>query len=152
MIVLTSVQLMTARDDSFSTLKKLRLKVLNENSIGKEFEYDLTGQAGCNKTKLTYLGIVTTNKQKQYKLLNSFFVTGYSCRGIRRLVIYDDNNVYLGNYAFEGNLPSALKNNELVFKANQSCANKKEIKISLKTGLPNSFNVCGETITFSGEE
>lgn len=58
--------------DEFSQLKKKRLEVLLKNKIGKTFEYDFTGQKGCNKTAITYLGIVTTNDKRKFKLLNSF--------------------------------------------------------------------------------
>jgi hypothetical protein len=149
----SSFQKSISKDDSFQKLKKLRLEVLQANSIGKDFEYDLTGQEGCSKTKLTYLGIISTSKNKKYKLLNSFFVTGYSCRGISRLVVYDDKNNYLGNYYFEGPLPSSIDKNEIVFKKGiRDCNNVKEVKISFNTGLPKSFNVCGETLTFQGDE
>jgi hypothetical protein len=141
--------------DSFDTLKKLRLNVLKANSIGKDFEYDLTGQKGCNKTKLTYLGIVTTKKLKKYKLLNSFWVTGYSCRGISRLIIYDANNVYLGNYKFDMpyELPDEVINNEIVYNSShEDCKKRKGMKISFKSGLPKSFYVCQDSHYFQGNE
>lgn len=151
LFITSSFQRSFPEDDSLKYLKKLRLEVLEENSIGKDFEYDLTGVEGCNKTKLTYLGIVTTKTQKKYKLLNSFWVTGQSCRGISRLVIYDTNNVYLGNYIFDMpyELPDELVNNEIVYKRDhEDCKNRKGIKISFKNGLPKSFNLCGDVVKF----
>jgi hypothetical protein len=151
----SSFQKSNKNDDSFNTLKKLRLDVLKADSIGKDFEYDLTGQKGCHKTKLTYLGIVTTKKLKKYKLLNSFWVTGYSCKGISRLVIYDTNNVYLGNYNFDMpyELPDELINNEIVYNSShEDCKNRKGMKISFKSGLPKSFYVCQNSHYFQGNE
>lgn len=151
--VVSSFQKSISKDDSFQKLKKLRIEVLKANSIGKDFEYDLTGQEGCFKTKLTYLGLLTTSKNRKYKLMNSFFVTGYSCRGISRLVIYNSDNQYLGNYRFEGSLPNSLNKSEIVFKkGSRDCENGKEIRISFKNSLPKSFYICGEIVSFSGLE
>lgn len=141
---LFSFQRSINNDDSFSTLKKLHLKVLKANIIGKEFEYNLTGQEVCNKTKLIYLGMITTKKRKQYKLLNSFWVTGYSCRGISKLVVYDTNNVYVGHYRFENSeeLPKKLVNNDLVFNSESST------RISFHQGLPKNFLVDENSFAF----
>lgn len=142
-------------DDSIQKLKELRLTVLKKGVIGKSFEFDLTQQEGCNKTKITYLGILTTSKQKKYKLLNSFWVTGTSCRGISRLVIYDINNLYIGNYYFSMpySLPDALKNNKIIYTKNlEDCDGRKGTEISFKNGLPKSFIVCGDQSSFQGDE
>lgn len=138
-----SFQQSTRNDDSLKTLKKIQLEVLEKNAIGKEFEYNLTGQKECNKTKLTYLGMVTTKNRRKYKLLNSFWVTGYSCKGISQLVVYDTNNVYLGHYKFDlpEDLPTKLINNELVFKT-------ENIKISFRYGLPKKIMVFENTYYF----
>lgn len=73
LITLLSIQSnKTYQENSLQKLEKLRKDVLEKNIIGKTFEFDLTGQKDCNKTKLTYLGIVNTKKGKQYKLITSF--------------------------------------------------------------------------------
>jgi hypothetical protein len=133
-------------EDSPETLKKLHLEVLESNIIGKHFEYDLTRQPGCNKTKLTYLGWIETNKGKQYKLLNSFWVTGYSCRGVSNLVVYTMENQYVGKYycGMPYELPDTLINNQLVYlRQHHECPNRKGTIVSFKSGLPRSFQVCG---------
>lgn len=144
-------------DDSFGKLKELRLQVLKENVIGKDYEYDLTGIKGCNKTKLTYLGILTTKRQKKYKILNSFWVTGQNCKGISRIVIYDTNNVYIGNYPMQHpkNLPDALVDGCIVYNEDSDeCEGRKGTKISFKSGLPNRFYLqCGgDHFYFHGDE
>ncbi|MFN5415976.1 MAG: hypothetical protein ACK5B9_02895 [Flavobacteriia bacterium] len=121
---------------------------MKKNKIGKTFEFDFTGKKGCNKTALTYLGIVTTHDKRKFKLLNCFFVTGYSCRGISGIVVYDTNNVYLGGYGMEtpNNLPDALIDNELVYtKEKDNSKGRKGTKVSLKNGLPQTFH-----LSFSG--
>lgn len=82
-------------------------------------------------------------------------MTGYSCRGISRLVIYDTNNIYIGNYYFEtpNALPDALEDNKIVYTKNLGdCSNRKGIEISFKNGLPNSFLICGDQSSFQGDE
>jgi hypothetical protein len=133
-------------EDSPETLKKLHLEVLEANIIGKNFQYDLTRQPGCNKTKLNYLGWIETAKGKQYKLLNSFWVTGYSCRGVSNLVVYTMDNEYVGKYYFDMpyELPDTLINNQLVYtQHHEECPNRKGTIVSFKNGLPKSFQVCG---------
>lgn len=155
LILFSSFQKETNKDDSFQKLKQLRLTVLKKGEIGKSFEFDLTQQESCNKTKITYLGILTTSKQKKYKLLDSFWVTGTSCRGISRLVIYDINNLYIGNYYFSMpySLPDALKNNKIIYTKNlEDCDGRKGTEISFKNGLPKSFMVCGDQSSFQGDE
>jgi len=146
-----SVKSQVKNNDSPQCINELRIKVLEADSVGKDYEYDLTGQEGCKKTKLTYLGFVTTKNQKKYKLLNSFWVTGYSCRGISSLYIYDMNNVYIGNYSFDMpyELPDALINNEIVYYTNhEDCESRKGRRISFKNGLPKTFHVCGGIRSF----
>ena len=142
----SSFKIQGRKEDSLKSIIELRLEVLEANSIGKVYEYDLTRQEGCNKTKLTYLGIVTTGDRKKYKLLRSFWVTGHSCRGVSNLIIYDLKNVYIGSYRFDMpyELPDLLINNEIVYISNHvDCENRKGRKISFENGLPKCFHVCG---------
>lgn len=75
-------------------------------------------------------------------------MTGYSCRGISSIVVYDKNNVYLGGYYMENpnNLPDALSSNELIYrKEKEDTKGRKGTKISFKNGLPHTFH-----LSFSG--
>lgn len=148
-------------EKSFEKLKQARLKVLVNNIVGKQYQYDFVGKKDCNKTTIKYLGIVTLDSNKKFKLLNSFFVVGQSCRGVSRIVIYDLNNKYYGNYyvSMPDNLPDTLVNNSLIYlKDNKDCKVKKGTEISFEKGLPKEiFIPCdnldsGELFTFSIEE
>ncbi len=143
-------------DIDFNKLLKLRIEVLLKNKIGKAFQYNLNCDKSCNKTTLTYLGIITTNKNKQYKILNSFFVSGYSCRGTSRICIYNLQNQYLGNYymGMPENLPDAVKENCLVYnKENSECVSRKGTKISFKYGVPKQFFLdCYDHVSFGNQE
>ena len=146
---------------SFEKLKQIRLKVLAENIIGKDYQYNLTERKDCNYTRIKYLGTVTTERNKKYKLLNSFFVFGPSCRGTSRIVIYDTKNKYIGNYyvGMPYNLPDTLIDNNLIYLNNNAdCKFRKGTTISFEKGLPKSiFIPCDksdsvDSYTFSNEE
>ena len=122
-------------ESSFEKLKKLRIDVLEKNQIGTIYKYDLTGNKDCNLTEIKYLGTVTTNKNKQYKILNSFFVTGNSCRGISRIVKYNTENQYIGNYyvGMPYDLPDTLIGNTLMYTQNiRAKRNKAEHYLATK--------------------
>lgn len=156
-----SFQKQDDNEKSFEKLKQVRVKALVDNVIGKEYQYNFVERTDCNNSRIKYLGTVTTIKNKKFKLVNSFFVLGQSCRGISRIVVYDMNNKYLGNYhvGMPGNLPDTLINNNLIYlKNDDNCKAKKGTKISFEQGLPESiFIPCsnldtGDLYTYSSEE
>lgn len=152
-----SFQNFSDNNDSLNTIKRLRKQVLEENKIGKTFFFKLEGDGenGCNSVELKYLGIIETNKKINYKLLNCAWTSGYSCRGINRLLIYDTNNVYIGNYhmGFPTSLPDSIIGTNIVYNSNHSdCTKRKGTKISFKSGLPKSFQVCQDPYYFQGDE
>ena len=138
---------------SNKSIEDLHIEVLEKDSVGVTFIYDLTEQDDCNDSELTYLGKVITKDQKEYKLLNSFWVRdgANTCRGISNLLVYNSDNVYVGRYHFNMpyELPDELVDNELVYYAgNKFCENKKEVRISFENGLPQTFYSCGGFLTF----
>jgi hypothetical protein len=145
---------------TFDDLKQLRLKVIKDSVIGKKFYFDFTKVDGCNKTFISYLGQIKTNKNKNYKILICFYVHGQSCRGTSRIVIYDLDNKYIGNYCVTmSDLPDTIINNNLVYlKPDSDCNFRKGTKISFDNGLPqNLFIPCdkansGEFYSFSNDE
>ncbi|MFB9078708.1 hypothetical protein ACFFWB_15055 [Flavobacterium procerum] len=76
----------------------LRLEVLHKNKIGKEFIFGKWNDKGGTETSLTYLGILKTDKGKAYKIMNSVWTWGMSCRSTSRILIFNAKNQYLGNY------------------------------------------------------
>lgn len=126
-------------------LEKLELKALRANTIGKEYTYDLSGLKNCNKTSIKYLGIISTNKGKQYKVLTSFFVFKTHvdiCHGNSYIKIYDMKNRYIGQYyvGTPDNLPDYLKNNRLLYSVNsKDCNLRKTRVIDCSKGLPRQF-------------
>lgn len=95
-ILFFSFQKQDDNEKSFEKLKQARVKALVDNVIGKEYQYNFVERIDCNNTRIKYLGVVTTSKNKKFKLVNSFFVVGQSCRGVSRIVVYNMNNKYMG--------------------------------------------------------
>ena len=148
-------------EKSFEKFKQVRVKALVNNVIGREYQYNFVKRKDCNNTRIKYLGVVTTINKEKFKLLNSFYVVGPSCRGVSRIVIYNMKNRYIGNYyvGMPDNLPDTLINNNLIYlKDNDGCNVKKGTKISFEEGLPETiFIPCsnldtGDLFTYSTEE
>jgi hypothetical protein len=121
---------------------KFRIIVLKKNIIGKEFTFGKCDQKSGHETILTYLGSVKTKKGKTYKIMNSIWTWGMSCRETSRILIFNDQNQYVGNYyMFDScDLPTKLENGYLKFKnANDGCDRKTETTINLKNGIPKSL-------------
>jgi|GEM_PF-1449641 hypothetical protein len=148
-------------EKSFHDLQKLRFKVVKAGIVGKKYYRDYTKNKKCNKTCITYLGQIKTSQNKIYKILTCFYVHGASCRGSSRIVIYDIDNKYVGNYALTmpDDLPNKIIDNKLIFtEANTGCKFRKGFQISFDEGLPaNIWLPCdeaglGDSYPFSVEE
>lgn len=129
-------------DDSLDPhfeLEKLRQTILEENTVGKKYSFDFTGNEDCNLSSMIYLGELTTEEGVRYKVLTSFFVHGQSCRGTSRIVIYNSDHAYLGNYyvSLPEELPIKIRNNELVFlRAGNTGKYRRRGKITFTEGTP----------------
>ncbi|MBF4514730.1 hypothetical protein IRZ71_00150 [Flavobacterium sp. ANB] len=137
--------------------ENIRVKVLHKNVIGKEFVFGKCDEKAKTETHLTYLGRIKTKKGKTYKLMNSAWIWG-SHRATNRILIFNGNNQYLGNYAvtMTSDLPTELNNGILVFRNTDSeCDKKVASRISFKNGLPKEFfrkcnNEYGDIYSFDG--
>ena len=94
------------------------------------------------ETHLTYLGDVKVNTGKIYKIMNSTLFWGLSKRATNKILIFNEDNQYLGNYyvTLITDLPIELNNGVLIFKNLSSECDKRIVsKINLKNGLPEKF-------------
>ena len=145
LIVLSSFIITGKTNSGYDKLRELELKALIDDKVGQEYIYDLTGIKDCNKTRIKYLGVVTTTKGKQYKILTSFFVFSTSkdmCHGTSAIKIYDSINRFIGQYyvGMPEGLPDALKNNNLIYLDNsEECNLRNERSINFSEGLPKCF-------------
>lgn len=97
--------------------QNIRIKALQKGLTGKELVFGKWNEKGKTETHLTYLGTVKTNQGKTYKILNSIWIWGLSHRATNRILIFNANNQYLGNYyvTLNTDLPTKLKNRILIF-------------------------------------
>lgn len=120
---------------------KFRSTVLKKNIIGKEFSFGECDQKGGHETTLIYLGSVKTKKGKIFKIMNSIWTSGMSCRATSRILIFNAQNQYIGNYyMFDScDLPTKLENGFLIFKNGDGCDRKIKTKINFNIGIPKSM-------------
>lgn len=124
----------------------IRLIVLKKNIIGKEFTFGECDQKGGTETTLKYLGSVKTKKGNIYKIMSYVWTWGMSCRETNRILIFNNQNQYLGNYYMNSfcDLPTQLKNGYLIFNnSSQDCDRQIEKPINFKNGIPK--NIFGYT-------
>lgn len=159
--ILSSFSSIEKFDSELKQLQKFELLALKSGKIGKNYTYDLTKNKGCNKTSIKYLGTIKTNKGKQYKILNSFFVfsAGSTCHGTSSIKIYDMKNNYIGNYyvGMPDDLPHKIAENKLVcWTTSKDCDLRKGFSINFEKGVPKRFFLpCtengGDEYVFSNE-
>ncbi|MGV0845355.1 hypothetical protein [Empedobacter falsenii] len=120
----------------------IQLKVLKNNIKGEEFVFGKWKANTETETHLTYLGDVKVNTGKIYKIMNSTLFWGLSKRATNKILIFNEDNQYLGNYyvTLITDLPIELNNGVLIFKNLSSECDKRIVsKINLKNGLPEKF-------------
>lgn len=119
----------------------LRLAVLRKNIVGRDFVFKTEDNS---TTHLKYLGVLRSKEGDIYKVMNSIWLWGQAHRATSRILIFNQNNKYLGNYylTVTDDLPSFIKDNELVFinKAKDSDCDLKSItRINFHSGIPSKF-------------
>ena len=134
--------------------------VLNKNIPDSTFIFKQTKKDNYNETQLTYLGLISTDDNKNFKLLISCWLWGLSKRATGRIIIFNLENQYIGEYYVGGlyDLPEKLVDNSLIFTNanNNDCDSKLKTVISLKKGIPEKIfirckNEYGNIYTFSSE-
>jgi len=133
--------------------RNCRIEVLKKAIIGKEFKFGKWNEEDGTETRLKYLGTLKTEKGKVYKIMNSIWIWGLSKRATNRILIFNQENQYLGNYYITmlNELPTEIKNDCLIFKnIDEDCNKNIETKINFKYGIPKTiFRKCKSD---SGEE
>ena len=134
-----------------------RLKVLEEAIIGKKYVFGKWNVEGGEETHLVYLGEIKSGERK-LKVLTSIWYWGLSKRATNRVLIYNSDNQYLGQYIL-GNtceIPKRLENGHLVFSHDEcsECDKSNELKLNLNNILPKKFfweckNGLGDLFYFS---
>jgi hypothetical protein len=117
-------------------------KVLKRGWVDKQFVFGKWSQ-NSNETRLKYLGTVKAQSGKTYKIMNSVWIWGLAHRATSDILIFDQNNKYMGNYyvTMTYDLPDKLVHGVLVFTNlnKPDCNRKLTTRIDLRKGLPKTF-------------
>ena len=122
-----------------SKAEDIRLHVLRANHIGKTYKFKTEDSS---LTYLRLLGSVHTVEGKSYKILTSVWIWGLSHRATSRILVFTNNNMYVGNYYLTttDDVPNYIKNNKLVFlnKA-RDCDSHLVTYLNFSNGVPKQF-------------
>jgi hypothetical protein len=117
-------------------------KVLKTQIVGKEFVFGKWTKGGNTETHLKYLGGVKTKSGYTYKIVTSAWIWGHAHRATSRVLVFDGNNKYIGDYHLNMiyDLPNKLENGNLIFNnSGPDCDAKISTVIDFKNGLPKEF-------------
>jgi hypothetical protein len=137
-----------------------RQRVLKEEIADSLFIFGKWTAGGQTQTELKYLGKVRTKDGRVFKIMNSCWIWGLSHRATNRILIFNDQNQYVGNYGLTttDDLPDKLEEGKLIFTNYDSdnCDKKLVTKINFSHGLPKEiFIKCtdeyGDIYPFSPE-
>lgn len=137
----------------------IRQHVLTKGIIDSNFIFGKWSENEGAETHLKYLGKVTNKHGHTFKVLNSVWYWGPSRRATSRIIIFTDNNRYVGNYyvTVASGLPTKMQNGNLIFKnRGEDCDSHLTSSINLKNGFPKHFfikcqNEYGEMYSFSNK-
>lgn len=119
-----------------------RQMVLKNNITDSLYVFGKWSQNGETETQLKYLGLIKTDKGN-FKIMTSFFLWGLSKRVTSRILIFNEQNEYLGNYYVGGrqDFPEKIEMNQLLFLHAESdeCDKKIVTRLSFEKGIPEQF-------------
>ncbi len=122
--------------------QNIRQKVLHKAIIDRTFIFGKWTETKGTETHLTYLGRVTTKHGQTYKILNSIWFWGLSHRATSRILVFTNENRYVGNYyvTVTTDLPTKMESGKLIFKnIDGDCDKNIATVLDLKQGLPRQF-------------
>lgn len=113
----------------------IRQQVLSKGVTDSTYVFGMWDGDTGTETHLRYLGVVETAKGN-YKILTSMFIWGLSQRATNRILIFDENNDYVGEYAGlqADELPYKSENNSLYFLYDDE--KKCTVVIDFSKGIP----------------
>jgi len=120
----------------------IRQYVLQKAIVDSTFIFGKWTENGGTETHLKYLGQLTTVHGQTFKILNSTNFWGLSHRATSRILVFNDQNKYVGNYhvTMITDLPTKLENGKFIFKnIAEDCDKNLSTEIDLKKGLPKQF-------------
>jgi len=116
--------------------------VLKNNVTDSLYVFGKWNENNGTETQLKYLGVIKTDKGN-YKIITSCRLWGLSKRATNKVLIFSEDNKYLGNYylTMKYDLPEKIENNQLVFLHSESnnCNKKTITRLSFDNGIPEQF-------------
>jgi hypothetical protein len=146
LIILILLNSITLAQSKTSTIC---IRLLQKNIIDKRYVFDNSKKRTHDETQLTYLGTLKTNTGKQFKIIRYCWIWGISKRATNRILVYNQQNKYLGNYYLTttDDLPLKIEHNRLIFKILDDNTSKTVItKISFDSGIPKSIYIRGDDL------
>jgi hypothetical protein len=123
--------------------KKAYQLVLNKNQVGNKYTFDKSQPNDYDRLDLVYLGRIKTSKGRVLKIVTSRWYWGLAPRGTSRIVVFNENNQYLGDYylTMTYEVPQRIDHGSLVFKVEIDSSKHSTLitKISLRNGIPENF-------------
>lgn len=122
--------------------QKIRTQVLEKEIVDSLFIFGKWTENGRTETHLKFLGQTITKKGQTFKVVNSIWFWGLSKRATSRILIFNEQNQYVGNYCVSqpADLPTKMENGKLIFKNNKEyCDIYLLTIIDIKKGLPKRF-------------
>lgn len=118
---------------------------LQRDNIGKEYSFSQTKVENHDSLVLVYPGKITTANGRILKILTSRWYWGLAPRATTRIIIFNDENQYLGDYhlTMTYEVPDKIEKTSLVFvidKGKESTY-KPTTKVNFKRGIPRQFFV-----------
>ncbi len=133
---------------------EIRQQVLEKESVGEMFVFGKWTYGGEGETHLKYLGKFSTKDGRQFKIITSSWYWGMSKRATSRVLVFNEQNQYVGNYYVDmvDDLPYKLEESELKFHR-EHCDKVRTFAANFKNGLSIRFFVgCAGEKTFTGTD
>ena len=133
--------------------------VLNKNITDSLYVFGKWNTINSTETHLKYLGSIKNNNNI-FKIIISSWFWGASKRATNKILVFNQNNHYLGNYYLttKSDLPKKIENNKIIFFNNEdnNCDNKIVNSLSFNDGIPKEFfleckNGLGSIYSFNKE-
>lgn len=139
--------------------QNIQLQVLEKSITDSTFIFGKWTENGGTETHLKFLGQLTTKNGHTFKVVNSILFWGLSQRATPRILIFNDQNQYIGNYCMTTiyDLPIMLKDGKMIFENTDDNCNRNLITtVSLNNGIPKQFfrkckDKSGDIFSFSSE-
>ena len=129
----------------------IRHVVLSKGIRDSLFIFDFSRPNDHNETQLKYLGTLKSKDGRIFKIMTYCWIWGLSKRATSRILIYNNNDKFLGNYKLNmrNELPVKIEKNQLFFNVEE---NARPQRISFSKGLPKRIMIeGGDLYVFQGD-